>query len=65
MDTIVNDVKPDFILWTGDNPAHDEYNSTQAEVIQVTTMFTYLLQYKYNFTIPIYPSLGKYFNNYY
>lgn len=60
IDTVVRDIKPDFIIWTGDNPSHAEWEAdTQEEVYNVTSLFTYLLKEKFNNTVPVYPSLGN------
>ena len=37
---IVNDIKPDFIIWTGDNSAHDIWKNTSDEVVEYTIKVT-------------------------
>jgi sphingomyelin phosphodiesterase len=57
---MVNDIKPDFVIWTGDNPAHDEWNEdTQEEIYAVSELFTQILNDGFKNTIPIYPSMGN------
>lgn len=36
----LNDLKIDFITWTGDNAAHDLWDFTQLETVQSTTTIT-------------------------
>ena len=54
------DIKPDFIIWTGDNPAHNVWENTKEEAIKITTLFSYMVQFKYNYSIPVYPAIGIY-----
>ena len=44
LDYIVNDIKPDFIIWTGDNSAHDVWKNTSDEVIEYTVKVTQMLK---------------------
>ena len=53
---VFNEIKPDFIIWTGDNPGHDAYDRSAFEVAKI---FTEMIKYKYNYTLPVYPSLGN------
>jgi hypothetical protein len=53
---VFNEIKPDFIIWTGDNPGHDAYDETAFTVAEI---FTKLLKEKYNYHLPVYPSLGN------
>lgn len=59
IDTIVNDIRPDILIFTGDNPPHDNWETNSNEAFEITSLFSYLIQYKYNLTIPIYPALGN------
>jgi sphingomyelin phosphodiesterase len=53
----VKQQKPDFILWTGDNPSHSIWdNNNQEEIFNITSIFTNLLS---GHNIPIYPCLGN------
>jgi len=52
------DLKPDFILWTGDNPPHNVWENTEEEAYRITEVFSYMIQFKYNFSIPVYPAVG-------
>ncbi len=52
-------IKPDFIIWTGDNPGHDAYDQSAFEVAKI---FTEIIKVKYNYTLPVYPSLGNHEN---
>jgi sphingomyelin phosphodiesterase len=52
-------IKPDFIIWTGDNPGHDAYDQSAFEVAKI---FTEIIKMKYNYTLPVYPSLGNHEN---
>jgi sphingomyelin phosphodiesterase len=57
IDQISNEIKPDFLIWTGDNPSHAEWDrSTAEEVINVTSIFTEKMMES---GIPVYPSLGN------
>lgn len=47
---------PDMVIWTGDNPGHDAYDSSAFKVAQ---LFTSYIKEKYNYTLPVYPSLGN------
>ena len=59
LDTIFNDIKPDFIIFTGDNPSHDPWDGSEDESWNVTKLFTNLIINKYNYSLPIYPCLGN------
>ena len=52
-------LKPDFILWTGDNSPHNSNNSTQEENYKASIIVKDKLDEKFNHEIPIYPSLGN------
>jgi sphingomyelin phosphodiesterase len=57
IDQVSNVFKPDFLIWTGDNPSHAEWDkSTADEILQVTTIFTEKFKES---GIPVYPSLGN------
>lgn len=59
VETIVNDIKPDLIIWTGDNVPHNPWVTNEQEVFNITTVFVDLLYNKYNYTKPVFPSLGN------
>ena len=59
MDVIANEIRPDLILWTGDNPPHNIYQDTSKEILAVTQAFVDLIQLKFNYTIPVYPAVGN------
>lgn len=59
VETIVNEIKPDFILWTGDNPPHNPWLSNGDEIYNITRVFVDLLYKKYNYSGPVFPSLGN------
>jgi sphingomyelin phosphodiesterase len=57
VDQAVYEQKPDFIIWTGDNPSHSVWDpNNQQEIFNITTIFTEKLM-KSN--IPVYPCLGN------
>jgi sphingomyelin phosphodiesterase len=58
VEVIATEIKPDLILWTGDNPPHDIWKESQEEVFNVTKIFVDLLK-KYGYTNPVYPVLGN------
>ena len=51
-------LKPDFILFTGDNIAHNVWEDTQEEVVEATKIQIDIMK-KYFKDIPIYPALGN------
>lgn len=57
--TLVQDIKPDFILWTGDNPPHTPWKSNYEDVYNSTKVFVDLLYNKYNYSNPVFVSLGN------
>ena len=63
VDHLYKKIKPDFIIWTGDNPSHTEWKKeNQEESINVTKIFSNMLLEKnkeYNITIPVYPAMGN------
>jgi sphingomyelin phosphodiesterase len=53
---VYND-KPDFIIWTGDNPSHSIWDANnQEEIFNITRIFTTMLLQP---GIPVYPTLGN------
>lgn len=56
---VKNDIKPDFIIWTGDAPSHSVWDSSDHEATDVILFFTLLMKDKFNYTIPIYPAIGN------
>ncbi len=59
IETIVNEIKPDLIVWTGDNPPHNPWQSNAQEIYNVTSVFIDLLLNKYNYTGPVFAALGN------
>lgn len=63
VDHLYEKERPDFIIWTGDNPSHTEWKiENQQESINVTRIFSNMLIEKnqqYNVTIPVYPAMGN------
>ena len=55
----IYELKPDFILWTGDNSPHNSKNSSQEENYEATIIIKDMLDEKFNLSIPIYPALGN------
>ena len=56
------EIKPDFIIWTGDNAPHDTWKSKkvgQDDTYQVTEIIRDSLDKKFQHKIPIYPILGN------
>lgn len=41
---IKQDINPDLFFWTGDNPAHNVWDITQADVIQTTAVVTSMIK---------------------
>lgn len=57
LEEVTNNIKPDFMIWTGDNPSHAEWERTTAdEILEVTKIFT---EKMVESGIPVYPSLGN------
>ena len=59
MKTIVTEIKPDFIIWTGDNPPHTPWKTNYDDVYNSTNVFVDLLYNKYNYSNPVFLSLGN------
>ena len=59
LEFINEEIRPDFILWTGDAPSHSVWDSTDHEATDIVLFFTLLMKDKFNFTIPIYPAIGN------
>lgn len=53
-----NEIKPDFVIWTGDNPSHEFNNMTSTEGIHSTIIVSRILKEKFPDTI-VYPTLGN------
>ena len=53
------DLKPDFIIWTGDNAEHNNYNSTQDEVYFTTREIKNIIDYNFGKEIIVYPVIGN------
>ena len=51
-------IKPDLIFWTGDIPAHDDWNQTRADQLQHIQITADLLSQYFPHTT-VYPSLGN------
>ncbi len=56
---MVEKIKPDIILWTGDNPAHNIWQDTRDEIKNITKTFVDYLTKKSNNTISVYPAVGN------
>lgn len=52
------DLKPDFIVWTGDNAEHNNYNSTQEEVYYATQEIKNIIDKAFG-NITVFPVLGN------
>ena len=52
-------LKPDFIVWTGDNAPHDVWEGSQDNVYESTKKLKNMLNEKFNHSVPIYPILGN------
>ena len=52
-------LKPDFIIWTGDNTQHDNWNITQEEVYTATREIKDAIDEVFKKSIPIYPVVGN------
>jgi sphingomyelin phosphodiesterase len=59
VEEITQRIKPDFIIFTGDNPPHNPWNDNGDEIYNITTIFVDLLLNKYNYTNPVFPVLGN------
>jgi sphingomyelin phosphodiesterase len=53
------EIKPDFVLWTGDNAPHDTWTGSQKAAYNATQIFVDLISKNNNFSLPIYPTLGN------
>ena len=58
-DEYAKDLKPDFIIWTGDNTEHNNYNSTQEEVYFTTREIKNIIDYNFGKDIVVYPVIGN------
>ncbi len=60
VDSVAQEIQPDLIIWTGDNPSHAEWEQdTSKEILTVSNIFTNLLKEKFGNKTMIYPSLGN------
>jgi sphingomyelin phosphodiesterase len=59
VEKVVNDIKPDIIVWTGDNPPHNPWNENSQEIFNITQVFVDLLYEKYKYKGAVFPSLGN------
>jgi Calcineurin-like phosphoesterase len=48
MDFVKKDIKPDFIIWTGDNSPHIVWSDTEDEVIESTVNITKMLKQQFD-----------------
>ena len=55
----IYELKPDFILWTGDNSPHNSKNSSQEDNNEATVIVRDKIDEKFNGSIPVYPALGN------
>lgn len=53
------DLSPDFIIWTGDNAEHDNWNSTQEEVYRATKAIKDSIDEVFQKSIKVYPVIGN------
>ena len=59
VETVVNDIKPDMILFTGDNTPHNPWVNNKEEVYNITRVFVDLLYNKYKYRGVVFPALGN------
>lgn len=59
VETIVNEIKPDIILWTGDNAPHNVWTNTTDAIKNITSEFVDLLLNKYKYQGAIHYALGN------
>lgn len=59
MKKITQEIKPDFIIWTGDNPSHTPWKSNYDEVYNSTQTFVNLLVDKYQYNKPVFVAFGN------
>lgn len=60
LDFVVDEIKPDIFLWTGDNSAHDVWKNTEEEIISYTKNITQTLINAFaNTNITVYPIQGN------
>ncbi len=53
------DLNPDFIIWTGDNAEHNNWNRTQEDVYTATQAIKNSIDEIFQHKIPIYPVIGN------
>ena len=53
------DLDVDFIIWTGDNAEHNNYNSSQEEVYYTTQTIKDTIEEAFNKNITVYPVVGN------
>lgn len=53
------DLEPDFIIWTGDNAEHDNWNSTQENIYTSTETIKGYIDEVFQNSIKIYPVIGN------
>ena len=53
------ELEPDFIIWTGDNSEHNNWNSTQEEIYEATTAIRDAIDEAFGKSIPVYPVIGN------
>jgi sphingomyelin phosphodiesterase len=58
-DHVNKEIKPDFILWTGDNPAHDPWTGSQESAFNATQTFVDLIIKNNKHSLPVYPTAGN------
>lgn len=58
---VEDDVKPDIIVWTGDNPSHDEWEEdTEKEIYEISKLFSNILKEKFSDKgVKVYPAIGN------
>ena len=47
-----------FVIWTGDQPPHDNWKQTMRNTLQVITLTTLLMK-KYFAKMPVFPVVGN------
>ena len=54
------ELEPDFIIWTGDNPEHNNaYNSSQEDVYDTTQTIKDTIEEAFGYNITVYPVIGN------
>ena len=51
----VYELQENFIIWTGDNTEHDNWNNAQEEVYETTAIIKEAIDEEFGNSIPVYP----------